>query len=412
MFRKYLTLLIICFISYYANAQSQSLESYIHQGLQNSPLLKDYQNQLQSSTIDSVILNAQRKPQLNAIGQLLVAPTYNGYGYDGAVTNTGNYVAQVSASQNILVKKIYAPQYEAIRIEKQSITNTSRISEHDLKKGIIDQYLTAYSSLNQLTFIQSAYELMKNEEMILQKFVQQGIYKQTDYLSFEIAVQSEEIQIKQLKNQYRTDLRQLNFICGINDTTNYTLPAPQLQTQIKVEKNNSFFLMQFKIDSIKINNQRSFVDVNYRPKLNWFVDAGILGSNPALLYKNLGTSFGFNFSMPLYDGKQKKLQYQKISINESIRTNYQNFYRNQFDQHIQQIKMDMTDNEQLIAQIQKQLEPSEILIDSSKQLLNKGELSVTDFIITIKNYIDVKSQLNQSQFKKLQLTNELNYWNW
>ena len=74
--------------------------------------------------------------------------------------------------------------------------------------------------------------------------------------------------------------------------------------------------------------------------------------------------------------------------------------------------MQLSENEQLTAQIQKQINSSETLIDMSKQLLNQGELSVTDFIVTIKNYIDIKNQLNQIQLTKLQLINESNYWNW
>ena len=116
--------------------------------------------------------------------------------------------------------------------------------------------------------------------------------------------------------------------------------------------------------------------------------------------------------MPLYDGKQKKLQYQKIAINEAVRTNYQNFYSNQHMLQIEQIQSTISENNQLTEQIQKQLLSSETLIKASKQLLNKGELSITDFIQTIKNYIDIKNQLNQAEFKKMQLTNELNYWNW
>ncbi|MGZ4033741.1 MAG: TolC family protein, partial [Bacteroidia bacterium] len=364
-----------------------------------------------ASSLDSVLINAQRKPQVSAIGQLLVAPTYNGWGYDGAVTNGGNYTGVASASQNIFAKKIYEPQYEAVSIAKQSISNTSKISEHDLKKGITDQYLVAYSSLTALTYTESTYKLLKDEELLLKNFVQQGVYKQTDYLSFEIAIQAQEIQMKQFKMQYRNDLRALNMICGINDTAYYVLTAPAIEPKI-TERNNSPFLMQFKIDSLSITNQKKLVEANYRPRLSWFADAGFLGSNPALLYKNFGTSFGLNFSMPLYDGKQKKLQFQKLSISESTRTNYQQFFKNQYYQHTVQINMQLSENEQLSAQIQKQLASSETLITMSKQLLNKGELSVTDFILTIKNYIDIKNQLNQAQLTKLQLINELNYWNW
>jgi hypothetical protein len=92
--------------------------------------------------------------------------------------------------------------------------------------------------------------------------------------------------------------------------------------------------------------------------------------------------------------------------------NYQSFFKTQYNQHIEQVNMQLKENTELVAQIQQQLNSSETLINVSKLLLNRGELSVTDFIITIKNYIDIKSQLNQSELKKLQLTNELNYWNW
>ncbi|MCW3086424.1 MAG: TolC family protein [Bacteroidetes bacterium] len=412
MSNKLFILLLAVFISCTARSQSQGLDLYISEGLKNSPLLKDYQNQLQSGTLDSALLNAGRKPQVNAIASAMAAPTYKGYGYDEAVTNTGNYEALLSASQNIFAKKSYTPQYEAIHIENQSISNSAKLSEHDLRKSITDQYLLTYSSLNSLNYIQSGYTLLKDEERLLQQFVQQGIYKQTDYLSFQIATQSVEIQISQLQIEYKNNLRQLNLLCGINDTAYHVLTAPDLQPVSPKEKSLSPFLMQLKIDSLRIINQKNLVNVKYRPQFNWFADAGILGATPSLLYKNAGLSFGLNFSMPLYDGKQKNLQYQKLSINESTRNNYQQFFKNQYNMHIVQINMQLAENDRLIAQIKKQLAASETLINASKQLLNKGDLSVTDFIITIKNYIDIKDQLNQSQLQKLQLINELNYWNW
>ncbi len=412
MFRKLLILLLVCFISFSVDSQSQSLDLYIQQGIQNSPQLKDYTNQLQLNSIDSAVLNSERKPQVNGIGMLMTAPSYNGWGYDEAITNTGNYSTMVSASQNIFSKKTYAPQYEALNIEKQSIKNTSMLSEHDLKKGITDQYITAYSSLISILFIQSACVLMKEEEQLLKKFVQNGIYKQVDYLSFEIAVQSQDIQLKQAQIQYKNDLLQLNLICGIKDTSYHILQDPDIRLMQPKEKNNSPFLLQFKIDSLKIVNQKYLAEVKYRPRLNWAADAGMLGSHPALLYRNFGASFGINFSMPIYDGKQKNLQNQKLSINELTRTNYQSFFKTEYDQHIELVNIQLDGNEQLIAQIKKQAVSAEILINASKELLNRGELSVTDFIITIKNYIDIKSQLNQLELKKRQLTNELNYWRW
>ena len=412
MYKKLLLVGFLNFIFNQCYSQSNQLSYYIQQGLQNSPLLKDYTNQIQSATIDSSLLSAQRKPQVNAVSMVMVAPAINGIGYDEAITNTGNYAAQVNITQSVFNKKTYKPQYEALSIQKQSIANTSKLSEHDLKKSITDQYIIAYNSLKQFDYTKTTLNLLNEEKAILQKLTELGIYKQTDYLSFEIAIQSQEIQWKQSEIQYRNDVRQLNLICGINDTAINKLTAPDLKINGVADKNNSPFLKQFKLDSISIINQKSLAGIKYRPQFNWFADAGLLGSNPSLVYKNFGTSFGFNFSMPLYDGKQKNLQYQKLSISESTRINYQSFFKNQYNQHLQQINLQLADNDQLILQIQKQISSAESLIKQSKQLLNTGALSVTDFIITIKNYIDIKNQLNQAQLTRNQLMSEYNYWNW
>lgn len=404
---------LFLFIVHIAAAQlQQSLDLYISEGLKNSPLLEDYRGQLRSAALDSALLSAARKPQIAALASAMAAPVYNGWGYDEAITNTGNYEALLSVSQNIFAKKIYAPQYEAIRIHRQAVSNNAQLSEHDLRKSITDQYLLAYASLSSHASMQSSLRLLQDEELLLRQLVQQGMYRQTDYLSFDIALQSLQISTRRQQMTYRDNLRQLNLLCGINDTAYHLLAEPDLQPAIPEGKSISPFLLQFRIDSLGIINRKNSTGSLYRPRLSWFADAGILGATPSQLYRNTGASFGLNFSMPVYDGKQKKLQYQKLDISESTRSSYQQFFIDQYELQIRQINSLLSENGQLIIQIRKQLADAETLISESRQLLNHGELPVTDFIITIKNYIDIKDQLNQVQLQKQQLINELNYWNW
>ena len=167
MFKKILLVGYLSHIISVCYSQSNQLSFFIQQGLQNSPQLKDYANQIQSATIDSSLLNAQRKPQLNAVSMVMVAPAINGIGYDEAITNTGNYTAQVNVSQSVFNRKIYKPQYESISIKKQSIANTSKLSEHDLKKSITDQYVVAYNSLKQVDYTKATLNLLN--EAILSK---------------------------------------------------------------------------------------------------------------------------------------------------------------------------------------------------------------------------------------------------
>lgn len=150
--------------------------------------------------------------------------------------------------------------------------------------------------------------------------------------------------------------------------------------------------------------------MQYRPKLNWFADAGLLSTNPSTLYQHLGYSAGINFSIPLYDGKQRKLQYQKLDITEDTRSNYERFFKKQYSQQVAQLNKDLTATEEMQEQLKLQLKTSEQLMSMVKTLLNSGNISITDFINATKNYNSINRTLNQTQIKVLQIINELNYW--
>ena len=90
---------------------SQSLDYYINLGLQNSPLLKDYQNQISSGTIDSLLMRAYQKPQVDENSQIWYAPSNSHYGYDEAVTNGGNYSSLVGVSQYFFNRKMIDNKY-------------------------------------------------------------------------------------------------------------------------------------------------------------------------------------------------------------------------------------------------------------------------------------------------------------
>ena len=89
--RIFLVVSLISFVLI-ANAQKQSLDYYIDKAIQNSPLLKDYQNQLSASGVDSLLIRASQKYQTDVTSQLTYAPFISGWGYDEAITNGANIV--------------------------------------------------------------------------------------------------------------------------------------------------------------------------------------------------------------------------------------------------------------------------------------------------------------------------------
>jgi glutaredoxin 2 len=115
--------------------------------------------------------------------------------------------------------------------------------------------------------------------------------------------------------------------------------------------------------------------------------------------------------MPIYDGKQKQLQYSKIDIAEKIRASYQSFFTSQYQQQVAQLTQQLSATDDLIADINNQLKYTQSLIDVNGKLLEAGEVRITDYIVALNNYINAKNLITQNNINRLQIINQLNYWN-
>lgn len=405
--KTYIILILFLVSGIFVNAQS--LDFYIQKGLGNSPLLKDFRNQLLSGKLDSLLTQASYKPQVNQVAQAMYAPAAKNFGYDEAITNGANYSAVLNVVQPLFNKKIKANQFRHIALSNQAIEADTRITETELKQGITSQYLTAYADYAQIQFNQSILNLLKDEQSLLKSLADQGIYAQTDLMNLSISLTAQKIAIRQAFIQYRKSLAVLNFICGINDTSTVILNKPELAIQNSFNINNSPAMMKFKIDSLKNVNSKLLIDLNYRPKINAFADAGFMAVLPQNIPHNFGTSFGLNFSLPVYDGKQRKLQVEKTSLAENSRLDYQTFYTSQYKQQINQLTEQLNLTNELILSIRSQLTEQEKLIALYKMEIEKGLVRFPDFLNTVNNYTQTKNSLTVSEMNRLQIINQMNY---
>ena len=403
------SILIGCSIN--AKAQTNQLQYYIDIALQNSPLLKDYQNQVALNKYDSLLLRAGLKPQVSGSSINMYAPVIKGWGYDAAITNGAGFATLVSVNKLIPNKKNTDAQFNNINLQSKSIANTTSISEQDLKRTIIAQYITAEGSLQQLNVNKEISSLLSKEETILKKLTQSNVYKQADYLTFLITLQQQNLLVKQFSIQYKNDLNTLKYYCGTSDTSTVILQSPDISIKPLPGITQSVFFKQFELDSLKLTNNKKLVDVNYRPKVNLYADAGYNSSLAYSAYKNFGTSFGLSLIMPIYDGRQKQLQYSKIDLTEKTRASYQSFFTSQYQQQITQLTRQLNATEELITDINNQLKYIQALIDVDVKLFGSGEMKITDYILTLNNYINAKNLITQNKISRLQIINQLNYWN-
>ena len=393
-----------------AECQEHDLNYYFSHARENSPLLADYKNQIQAAQVDSQLIRATQKIQVNGISNNFYAPTAGGIGYDNIITNGAQVSAFVQASKNIITSANLATQYETIRLMKESIGNTSLLAEKDLRKTITTQYITVYGDYQMLQFSREILGLFQSQENILKKLTQAGIYKQTDYLTFYVSLQQQLLLVRQSEIQFRNDCATLNYMSGIVDTSLVSLTAPDLKLGILPDIFNSPYYRQYTLDSLNLINQQKMIMFSYKPKLNIYADAGYVSSLQFEPYKNFGMSAGLNFSVPIYDGKQRKIKYQKINIAENTRQHYKDYFLRQYSQQIAQLSQQLQATESLINDINGQVKYSGTLIDVNKKLLETGEVRITDLILAINTFLNARNLLNQNYVNRMQIINQINYW--
>jgi outer membrane protein TolC len=392
------------------HAQQNTLDYYLSHAVNNSPLIKDLQNQVLSFSIDSQIVRAGLRPQVTGNSNNMYAPTIKGYGYDPAITNIAQVSALVSVNKTFISNKSLQAQLASSTIQALSASNNIRITQQDLKKTITDQYIVAYGEQLQLQSNREIGELLRKEDTLLKTLTQNSVYKQTDYLSFLVTVQQQELSTEELEIQYEFDVAALNYLAGINDTALVVLADPQLRLVTIPDLYSSVFYRQFVFDSLKLRNDRALVDVNYRPRINAFGDGGYNSSLQLDPYKNFGVSFGLSLAVPIYDGHQRKLQYQKIDLQERTRQAQRDFFLTQQQQQINQLRRQLALTDRLIEDINRQITYAETLIKTNHKLLATGDVRLADFILSIDNYLTAKALVTQNYVNRLKIVNQLNYW--
>lgn len=407
--RRFFFFLIILGLSLAGISQSRNLAYYLREGLQNSPLLNDLNNQLHSASLDSLIIMAQRKPQVEGRSQLLYSPYNDHFGYDEVITDGGNYQAIAYVSQNLFTGKKTNNKYLALNYEKQGLNLSVRISSAELKKSITDQYLESYSVYSDMQFNISFLDLLKNENQVVKRFVENGIYSESDYLSLLVETGGQEVIITQLRNQYIKDIMLLNVICGIVDTSEVILQVPDIQAQTTGLISDYLILKQYSLDSLLIKNEKEALALRYKPSVNWFADAGILTSNPFNFYKHAGASAGVSLTIPIYDGHQKKIEEDKLTLREDSRSYYLKSTKKEYDQYYLRLRSELEGLKKVKAGLVSQSALSDHLVKSLKVQLENGNIKMQDYITAIKNYRNINRYLILSDIDILRVKNEINY---
>ena len=420
--------LILLFLTDIVYSQVRDLNFFMEQARINSPLIQKNKNN--SQLIDLDLQQTQRilkSPIINLESNLLFAPIIshttnsnrldivsNGSdsysGYDLSITNGGQYQAFVSLKQPLLGQsnlKVYAQKSDIL---KKQTNNSTSMTIHEMEQLVSYQYILCIKSKVQVQNVTALIAQLTDQLAIMQKLVNNAVYKQTDLLLLQIERQNLELSHKSAKDDYTANLYDLNLLCGIKDSSNVDIQELDFQMRPDISA-PSQFLSSYKLDSLGIMADQSISELKYKPQLNLFANAGLNAVYlPAL--NRLGFSAGLTFSWNLYDGNQRKLEKEKskVSIN-SIQVE-KNYFLTQREINRNKIRNQLNSLDERTILIENQLHQYDKLYADYQNELMHGLISVMDFKNLLKDITAKKQDFLLLKMEKQMLVNSYNYWNY
>ncbi|WP_338877457.1 TolC family protein (plasmid) [Spirosoma sp. SC4-14] len=389
----------------------RNLAYYLDQGLANSPLLKENSNAITLNRLDSLLNIATNKPFVQAIGQYLYAPAGTNWGYDQATTNGGAYTGLIQANRNLLYRRNLRIQNALNAALRDLLVNTVRINQNDLQKSIVDLYLTAYQDYQQMVIFGDLYQIFSRQNEVLKELLRKALFNQSDYLAFRVDWQQSEVNYEGAKVQFLQDILTLNTLCNIPETGLVRLEKPDLALEARFMPDDNPYLLRYRYDSVIVERNRRVIDIFYRPSLDLVANAGTNAISSDLITKRLGYSIGLNFTMPIYNGNQRKLQYQKLDVEQLTIRNYRNQYLNRFNLQLRTVNEQLRVNQNLISITERQNTDVENLLTISQARLYRGDISAIDYLLIVQRFLNSKLTLNQLIIQRQRFINTFNYRN-
>jgi len=411
----------------FLNGQERDFDFYIGHARENSPLINQAENEKKIVSLDLQQMNRiLYKPEINVISGFTFSPIISRdnnnssfhlvsegandyFGHDLALTDGGQYQALVSVRQPVLSGSRYKAYVNKADISQQINENNITLTIHELEQVVGYQFLLCIRSLKEAENSLSLVRNLEEQYALIQKLVENGVYKQTDLMLMQIEIENYNLEYNGYKAEYISDIYDLNLICGISDTV-----VPRLEDiEFRIDPlpgAKSGFLTGFKLDSLYILSDQEVSELKYKPQLDLFADAGL---NAAYLPypRRLGLSAGLVLTWNIFDGHQKSIQREKSNVSLQTLEFRKNNFMTQNEISRKKILNQINSVKERIILNEMQADKYKHLADAYVKELSIGEASVMDYKNLLKDIAANNQELLQLRMENQFLINSLNYLN-
>ena len=198
----------------------------------------------------------------------------------------------------------------------------------------------------------------------------------------------------------------LNLLCGIDEVTDVALSDISQPVRLRNDGESSLFTEQYRLDSLNTAVALRSFNLQYKPKLDLFVNGGLQVGDFSGWYRHFGLSAGVTLSWTIFDGRQKRQkERQAVWQQNTIRT-YKENSEYQRNMRIKQCLSELGRYDERERALERQLAEYESV------LADYGKVSVLDYITVLRSKIQTEKDRLLLRTNKQLVIAAYNYWNW
>ena len=296
------------FVEGFAQSDTLTLDRALQLARTRNVRLNRAESSLRAVRLSHDELSTSRLPQIRFTGSSLYAPSSGHFGYDPALSNGGQFGAQLVVQQSLYDGGIRSLRSEQIGVDINRLNKEYRLSERDLVFSVKQAFIEALRSKQEIYLQNESVRQLTDYLSIVRQLSKGGNANYTDVLKTELQLSNAQISYQKSLESYSTARYALAEILGgaidtsfrvsgsLDDTTNVFIDS---LTHVQTEYGGT---LEMSIAALSIQHTQLDVELarsERAPIFSLVGDAGLLTSrdNLRMPYDDRSGIFGFSLGV-------------------------------------------------------------------------------------------------------------------
>ena len=168
---------------------------------------------------------------------------------------------------------------------------------------------------------------------------------------------------------------------------------------------------QYRLDSLNTAASLRSFNLQYKPRLDLFVDGGMQTGSFSQWYRHFGWSAGLTFTWTLFDGRQKRWKERQAELQQQSIRIYRDHAEYQRSMRLRQCLSELEKYDRRDKALTEQLAGYEHVLSDYAREVEAGQVSVLDYLTVLRNKIQTERDALLMRTNRQLVIAAYNYWN-